>query len=182
VVLCALDLLDWIVPGLAYAFSWPRLMALQSLALPVAEALLVAWHAHLVWPGARRILDGGIVALLLLGLGLQWGSRQEQQYAFGAPYLAALPPPALRAAAPRPPRGVDRLAAAAQGPAGPPGPQGQRGRQRRGRGRVSQSRAAGPAGARRPRSAMCPASTPGASSGRGRRPVLRPGRKPSTDR
>ena len=103
-VLCALDLLDWLVPGLAYAFSWPRLIALQSLALPVGGALLVAWHAHLVWPGARRILDGGIVALLLLGLGLQWGSRQEQQYAFGAPYLASLPPPALRLATPRPPQ------------------------------------------------------------------------------
>lgn len=104
VVLCGLELLDWALPGLGYAFSLPRLSAVQALAMPVAGALLVAWHAHLVWPGARRILDGGIAVLLLLGLGLQWGSRQEQQYVFGSPYLASLPPPALRVASPRPPQ------------------------------------------------------------------------------
>jgi hypothetical protein len=56
-----------------------------------------------VWPGAQRILNGGIAALLLLGLGLQLGSRQEQQYVFGPPYLASLPPPALRLVSPKPP-------------------------------------------------------------------------------
>jgi len=103
VVIVALQLLEWVLPAIAYAFSWPRLMVIESLATPVAGALLIAWHARLVWPGARRILNGGIAVLLLLGLGLQVGGRQEQQYVFGPPYLASLPPPALRLASPKPP-------------------------------------------------------------------------------
>lgn len=102
-VLCALELLDWVLPAIAYSLSLPRLMALQGLATPVAAAALIAWHARLVWPGARRTVGGGIVVLLLLGLGLQVGGRQEQQYMFGPPYLASLPPPALRLASPQPP-------------------------------------------------------------------------------
>jgi len=102
-VICALELLDWLLPAVAYSLSWPRLMVLQALIAPVAAAFLVAWHARLVWPGARRTLSVGIAALLLLGLGLQIGNRQEQQYVFGPPYLASLPPPALRLAQPQPP-------------------------------------------------------------------------------
>ncbi|MGQ3053444.1 MAG: FHA domain-containing protein [Roseateles sp.] len=102
IVIVGLQVLEWLLPAVAYSLSWPRLMVLESLAAPVAGAALVAWHARLVWPGARRTLDGGIAALLLLGLGLQVGSRQEQQYVFGPPYLASLPPPALRIAAPQP--------------------------------------------------------------------------------
>lgn len=104
VVIVVLQLLDWLLPAVAYAFSWPRLMALEALMTPVAGALLVAWHARLVWPGARRTLDVGIAALLLLGLGLQVAGRQEQQYTFGPPYLSSLPPPALRIAPTRPPQ------------------------------------------------------------------------------
>jgi hypothetical protein len=99
----ALEALEWLLPALAYAFSMPRLMALEALATPIAGAVLIAWHARLVWPGARRTLNIGIAALLLLGLGLQIGSRQEQQYVFGPPYLASLPPPVLRIAKPQPP-------------------------------------------------------------------------------
>lgn len=106
VVIVALQLLEWVLPAVAYALSWPRLMALESLSTPVAAAVLLAWHARLVWPGARRILGGGIAALLLLGLGLQVGNRQEQQYVFGPPYLASLPPPALRVVAPKPPEAL----------------------------------------------------------------------------
>jgi hypothetical protein len=106
VVIVALQVLEWLLPAVAYAFSWPRLMVLESLATPVAAAALIAWHARLVWPGARRTLSIGITALLLLGLGLQIGSRQEQQYVFGPPYLASLPPPALRVASPKPPEAL----------------------------------------------------------------------------
>lgn len=102
-VIVALQVLEWVLPGIAYAFSWPRLMVIESLSTPVAGAFLIAWHARLVWPGARRILNGGIAALLLLGLGLQFGGRQEQQYVLGPPYLASLPPPALRLVSPKPP-------------------------------------------------------------------------------
>ncbi len=102
VVTLATQVLDWLLPAVAYAFSWPRLMALESLSTPVAIAVLVAWHARLVWPGAQRILNGGVTALLLLGLGLQVGGRQEQQHVFGPPYLASLPPPVLRVAGTRP--------------------------------------------------------------------------------
>lgn len=106
VVACAYDLLDWLLPGIAYSLSWPRLLALQSLMLPLGFAFLVAWHARLVWPGARRTVGVGIAALLLLGLGLQVGGRQEQQYVFGPPYMASLPPPALRLASPKPPEAL----------------------------------------------------------------------------
>ncbi|RZL35817.1 MAG: FHA domain-containing protein [Rubrivivax sp.] len=101
-VIVAMQVLDWLLPAAAYAFSLPRLVALGALIEPIGGAALVAWHARLVWPGARRTLDIGIAALLLLGLGLQVGKRQEQQYAFGPPYLASLPPPALRIASPQP--------------------------------------------------------------------------------
>jgi hypothetical protein len=103
IVVCIVDTLDWVLPGIAYALSWPRLMVLESLLSPAAGAFLVAWHARLVWPGATRILGVGIAALLVLGLGLQVGGRQEQQYIFGPPYLSSLPPPALRLVAPKPP-------------------------------------------------------------------------------
>lgn len=102
-VIVALQVLEWTLPAIAYALSWPRLMVLDALAMPVASAALVAWHARLVWPGARRTLNVGITSLLLLGLGLQVGGRQEQQYVFGPPYLASLPPPALRLVSPKPP-------------------------------------------------------------------------------
>jgi hypothetical protein len=103
VVIIVLQVLDWLLPTLAYAFSLPRLMAVEALLTPIAGAFLVAWHARLVWPGARRALNIGIGALMLLGLGLQVGNRQEQQYVFGPPYLASLPPPVLRVAPTRPP-------------------------------------------------------------------------------
>lgn len=106
VVIVALQGLDWLLPGIAYALSWPRLLALESLSGPVAGAALVAWHASLVWPGARRTLNTGIAALLLLGLGLQVANRQEQQHVFGPPYLASLPPPALRLVSPQPPEAL----------------------------------------------------------------------------
>ena len=105
-VVVALQALEWLLPGVAYALSLPRLMVLDSLAAPVAGAALIAWHARLVWPSARRWLDGGVAALLLLGLGLQVGGRQEQQYIFGPPYLAALPPPALRVVTPKAPEAL----------------------------------------------------------------------------
>jgi len=105
-VIIVIQVLDWLLPGVAYALSWPRLMALDALAAPVAGAALVVWHARLVWPGAQRSLNIGITALLLLALGLQVASRQEQQYVFGPPYLASLPPPALRLAPTQPPEAL----------------------------------------------------------------------------
>jgi hypothetical protein len=105
-VIVVVQVLDWLLPGIAYALSWPRLMALDALSAPVAGAALVAWHARLVWPGAQRALNIGITALLLLALGLQVGSRQEQQYVFGPPYLASLPPPALRLVPTKPPEAL----------------------------------------------------------------------------
>lgn len=103
VVIVTLQALEWLLPTLAYALSLPRLMAVESLATTIAVAVLIAWHARLVWPGAQRTLGIGIAALVLLGFGLQVGNRQEQQHVFGPPYLASLPPPALRIASPRPP-------------------------------------------------------------------------------
>ncbi|WP_165917486.1 FHA domain-containing protein [Roseateles saccharophilus] len=106
VVIVAMQLLEWLLPAVAYAFSWPRLMALEALSMPIAAALLIAWHARLVWPGAHRTLNGGLAVLLLLGLGLQAAGRQEQQHTFGPPYLASLPPPVLRIAPTQPPQAL----------------------------------------------------------------------------
>lgn len=105
-VIVAMQLLEWLLPAVAYAFSWPRLLAVESLVTPVAAAALIAWHAGLVWPRARRTLNIGIAVLLLLGLGLQVGNRQEQQYVFGPPYLSSLPPPVLRVAPTKPPEAL----------------------------------------------------------------------------
>jgi len=103
VAICLTMVVSWALPVLAYSLSWPRLMALEALVFPVGIAALMWWHARVVWPGAQRILGGGIACLLVLVLGLQFANRQEQQYAFGPPYLASLPPPALRLAGPKPP-------------------------------------------------------------------------------
>jgi len=106
VVIVSLQVLEWTLPAVAYAFSLPRLLAVESLVTPVAVAVLIAWHARLVWPRARRTLSIGLAVLLLLGLGLQVGNRQEQQYVFGPPYLSSLPPPVLRIAPTRPPEAL----------------------------------------------------------------------------
>ncbi|MDN3922285.1 FHA domain-containing protein [Roseateles violae] len=104
--LLAMQLLDSLLPLLAYAFSWGRLMVIGDLLFPVSMALLLWWHASLVWPRARRALATGLGLLLLLGLGLNAARRQEQQHWFGPPYLSALPPPALRLATPKPPQAL----------------------------------------------------------------------------
>lgn len=105
-VICVTQGLEWLLPGLAYALSWPRLLALESLVMAAAGALLVWWHARLVWPGAQRILGAGIAVLMLLGLGLQVANRLDQQYLFGPPYMATLAPPALRLATAQPPQAL----------------------------------------------------------------------------
>jgi hypothetical protein len=104
--ICALGLLEWLVPLLGFAFSWPRLTAFEALATPVVGAGLVWWHASVVWPGVRRLLGIGVAALLVVGLGLQAAGRQEQQYVFGAPYLASIAPPGVRLVAAKPTRAL----------------------------------------------------------------------------
>lgn len=97
-------LLAWALPALAYAFSWPRLMALDDLIDAFGLALLLAWHARLIWPAKRvqRRLAIGLISLTCLSLGLDMARRQEQQHWLGPAYLSALPPPALRLVAPKP--------------------------------------------------------------------------------
>jgi hypothetical protein len=101
-VLCAVGLLEWLLPLVAYAFSWPRLLKLEALTVPLLGAGLLWWHAGTVWPRARRLLGVAFGALLVLGLGLQAAGRQEHQHWFGPPYLASLAPPAFRLASPKP--------------------------------------------------------------------------------
>lgn len=93
---CAISLLGYALPLVAYAFSWSRLLALDSLLFPVGGAFLLWWHASLVWPRARRGMAVGLGCMLVLGLGLQMAGRSEQQYWFGPSYLSALPPPQVR--------------------------------------------------------------------------------------
>ncbi|MDT9000253.1 FHA domain-containing protein [Paucibacter sp. APW11] len=101
--LTGLHLLGMALPVVAYAFSVPRLMALDSLAFPCGIAALLWWHASAVWPRARRGLAMVLVAMLLLGFGLMAAKRSEQQHWFGPAYLSNLPPPALRLVAPKTP-------------------------------------------------------------------------------
>jgi FHA domain len=98
-----LSLLGLLLPLLAYAFSLRQLLSLEALLLPAGLAALLWWHASLVWPRGRRVLGWCMLGLLLGGQTLLVAKRQEQQYWFGPPYLSALPPPALRLVAPKPP-------------------------------------------------------------------------------
>lgn len=94
--LTGLQLLGALLPLLAFAFSWPRLMAVDALLLPLGGAALLWWHASLVWPRARRGLAYGVVGLLVGATVLSVARRQEQQHWFGPAYLSVLPPPAVR--------------------------------------------------------------------------------------
>nr|WP_295085634.1 FHA domain-containing protein [uncultured Roseateles sp.] len=97
-------LLGLVLPALAYALSWPRLMVLDDLVDAFGLALLLGWHASLIWPRPRvqRRIAVVLVSLACLGLGLDMARRQEQQYWLGPAYLSALPPPALRLVEPKP--------------------------------------------------------------------------------
>lgn len=101
--LLALQLLDTALPALAYAMSWPRLMALEGIGSAAVLAALLWWHASLVWPRGRRRLAFGLVALLGLAGVVNVAKRQNEQYWFGPSYLSQLPPPALRLVAPKTP-------------------------------------------------------------------------------
>ncbi|SEK94989.1 FHA domain-containing protein [Roseateles sp. YR242] len=102
VVSLVMQVADVALPVVAYAFSWSRLMALESLTLSIGGAVLLWWHASVVWPRARRRLLVGVAALALVGLALTVGRRTEQQYWLGPSYLSALPPPTVRLAQPKP--------------------------------------------------------------------------------
>ncbi|MET0207566.1 MAG: FHA domain-containing protein [Burkholderiaceae bacterium] len=98
------------VPLLAYAVSLPQLMVLDGLTMSIGAALLLWWHATVVWPRASRGLAMGIGAMALVGVVLTVGRRTEQQHWLGPSYLSALPPPALRMVSPKPVDGfVDSL-------------------------------------------------------------------------
>ncbi|MGN7872385.1 FHA domain-containing protein [Roseateles sp. 22389] len=98
----AMQLFDLLLPLLAYMFNLPRLLALETLVMSVGAALLLWWHATVVWPRASRRLAVGIGAMCVVGLVLTVGRRTEQQYWLGPNYMATLPPPALRVATPQP--------------------------------------------------------------------------------
>ncbi|MET0520152.1 MAG: FHA domain-containing protein [Burkholderiaceae bacterium] len=104
--LVALTLLDALLPALAYAFSLPRLLALDAVLAPLGLAALLWWHASLVWPRARRGLALGLAAMLLVGGGLTVARSLQRQHWFGPPYMAQLPPPALRLVAPKSPEAL----------------------------------------------------------------------------
>jgi hypothetical protein len=104
--LSGLTLLSLVLPVLAYAFSLRQLLIVEALLLPAGLVALLWWHAVLVWPRGRRALGWALGGLLAGALLLMVAKRQEQQHWFGPPYLATLPPPALRLAAPKPPEAL----------------------------------------------------------------------------
>ncbi|MDC8785533.1 FHA domain-containing protein [Roseateles koreensis] len=104
-LLIARQALDLAVPLLAYALSWPRLMAATELIDIFGLALMLSLQAALIWPRqrTRRVVAVVLASLCLMVLGLEAARRQEQQYWFGPPYLSALPPPMFRWASPKSP-------------------------------------------------------------------------------
>lgn len=104
--LIVLTVLDVLLPALAYAFSLPRLLALDAVLAPVGLAALLWWHAILVWPRARRGLALGLTTMLAVGAVLTVARGLQRQHWFGPPYMAQLPPPALRMVAPKPPEAL----------------------------------------------------------------------------
>lgn len=101
-----LHLLSFALPVLAYAFSLPRLLAVDALAFPLGLAGLLWWHAALVWPGARRTLLWVLGGVLGGALILTVAKRQDQQHWFGPLYLSTLPPPAWRLVEPKTPEAL----------------------------------------------------------------------------
>jgi len=98
----AMQLLDLLLPLLGYMLNAPRLLALEPVLMSVGAALLLWWHATVVWPRASRRVAVGIGAMCLVGLALTVGRRTEQQYWLGPSYMATLAPPSLRLVSPKP--------------------------------------------------------------------------------
>ena len=98
-----IQLISWSLGLMAFAFSLPRLMVVDSLLVPVGIVALLWWHANLVWPRAKRTLALALAGLLIGGLVLTAARRQEQQHWFGPAYLSVLAPPAIRLVAAKPP-------------------------------------------------------------------------------
>ncbi len=106
IVVTGLHLIGISLPVLAYMFSWPRLLVLDAVVFPCGLALLLWWHASLVWPRARRWLALAALSGLATLLVLTVARRQEQQHWLGPAYLSTLPPPVLRLAEPKPPQAL----------------------------------------------------------------------------
>ncbi|OWQ93765.1 hypothetical protein CDN99_04790 [Roseateles aquatilis] len=98
----AMQLIGLALPLMAYAFNLPRLLSVEALTMPIGAALLLWWHATVVWPRASRRLAVGIGAMAIVGVVLTVGRRTEQQYWLGPNYMATLAPPVLRIATPKP--------------------------------------------------------------------------------
>ena len=98
-----IQLLSWSLGLLAFAFSLPRLMVVDSLLLPIGIVVVLWWHASLVWPRSKRTLALVLGGLLIGVLVLTAARRQEQQHWFGPAYLSVLAPPSMRLVAAKPP-------------------------------------------------------------------------------
>lgn len=92
---------DYLLPAIAYAFSWPALMTVEGVLKTVLVAAALWWHATVIWPRGRRSLALGVSAMALLVVVLPLGRRTEAQHWLRPNYLGALPPPALRVVEPR---------------------------------------------------------------------------------
>ena len=105
-VIVALHVANFAVPVIAYALSMPRLLSFESIGFPLGLALMLWWHAALVWPRARRVVAGVLGGFLVAGLVLLVARRQDEQHLFGPLYLSTLPPPAMRLVSPKPPEAL----------------------------------------------------------------------------
>ena len=105
-VIVALHVANFAVPVIAYAVSMPRLLAFESIGFPLGLALMLWWHAALVWPRARRAVALILSGVLVAGLVLLVARRQDEQHLFGPLYLSTLPPPSMRLVSPKPPEAL----------------------------------------------------------------------------
>jgi len=96
-----MGVLELVLPVLGYSLSWEWLSRIAPGVAVAAGVATLFGHAVLVVPLDRRVLAAGIGGCFLIGAAvLMTMNHQRTDRLFGEPYLATLPPPALRLAPP----------------------------------------------------------------------------------
>jgi hypothetical protein len=100
-LLLLMEALSWALPGLAGMFSWAWLSRVAGSVTAVLAVWLLVRHASLVLPAQRRVVVAvGVLGFLASSAIVLTLNEQRSERYFSEPYLASLPPPALRLAKP----------------------------------------------------------------------------------
>lgn len=93
----AIECVDLLLPQMAAALGLPLLWHLKAPLVSGAMAWAVREHLCAVLPNLGRGITAGAVVMLALGAAVGWTHNLRQHDRFhAAPYMATLPPPALR--------------------------------------------------------------------------------------